>query len=131
MEEAKQMEQFLWEFYLKVDDGLSCNSWEKECLKCLEWLEEQYRLKMLQQGHGIQSLVSRIARLEGLRHSLRKRYKSVDVRIPALSTNIPINSIVQMVQGREIGLKKSHTRSLYYCLKDHYEVMSMEWDWEM
>lgn len=126
-----RLEQYLWEFYIEVDSACSCGLWERTCLECLEWLEEQYRLAILQQRRGIQSLFGRIARLESLRHSLRKRYKPIDVRVPALSTNTPVTSLVQMIQGREIGLKKSNTIDLDHRLRDHEEVMYKEWDFDI
>lgn len=44
------------------------------------------------------------------------------MNVPAVSTNTPVNSIVQMIHGCEIGLKKSHTDTL------NYQLWAMKFD---
>ncbi|KAM0733640.1 hypothetical protein ACS0PU_013189 [Formica fusca] len=116
MEEPKyiaRLEQYLWEDFIRVNSACSCELWEDECLKCLDGLEAQYRIRV-SEGLAIRSLLDRIARLQSLRHSLRKQYKCLDACVPALSSNIPVNSVVQVIQGREIGLNKSYTDVINY-----------------
>ena len=49
-------------------------AWEERCNECIESLEEQSRVKRPRLSIGVrQSLVARIARLEGLKYSLRGR----------------------------------------------------------
>ena len=97
--------------------------WEWDCDKCIDLLEGHCSQNTLACAGltknpknflitHLHSRTARIARLERMRKFLRTYYLSVDTSVPALSTNASVNSIIQEIRGREIGLKKRRTAAL-------------------
>lgn len=81
---------------------------------------------------NLQSRTARIARLKKTRKSLRKRFLRIDTSVSALSRNTPMNSIVQAIHGREVGLKEPHTADLYDCLSIHNIFLSFDYyEWRV
>ena len=75
MEEFAQVERQLLDQSARLISQEEYLAWEERCNECIESLEEQSRVKRPRLSIGVrQSVVARIARLEGLKHSLRGRF---------------------------------------------------------
>ena len=112
--EIDDLERYLWNNFLWVDLKKLYAEWEEQCDYCIELMEQQNEFERKGDLCDYFDVLfrARIARIEGLRYSLRRRFVRVGVSVPALSKNTPVNSIVQAIHGREIGLKKRHTNEL-------------------
>src|SRR5580765_2605956 len=106
-EEIDDLERYLWNHFLWVDLKKLYAEWEERCDHCIELMELQNQFERKGDLCNYFDVLfrARIARIEGLRYSLRRRFVRVGVSVPALSRNTPVNSIVQAIHGREIGLK--------------------------
>src|SRR5580765_1302802 len=107
-EHIAQLEKYLWalsiRIYIRKDLDLY-EFWEYQYNKCIDWLQKQLRIPCEHYGF----LEARISRLENLRKWVRRRVIREGVNVPAISTNTSLNSFVQEIQSREIGLSKSRT----------------------
>ena len=75
MEEFAQVERQLLDQSARLISQEEYLAWEERCNECIESLEEQSRVKRPRLSIGVrQSVVARITRLEGLKHSLRGRF---------------------------------------------------------
>ena len=75
MEEFAQVERQLLDQSTRLISQEEYLAWEERCNECIELLEEQSRVKRPRLSIGVrQSVVARIARLEGLKYSLRGRF---------------------------------------------------------
>lgn len=75
MEEIQNIEHDLWNQSNRLRLPEEYLAWEERCNECLELLEEYNRTKRPRLSIGIQqSLITRIAALESLKHSLRRRF---------------------------------------------------------
>ena len=86
--------------------------WVMDYDLCVSLLEKQIPDPQGPWKLTTEGLKARIERLNYLRNWTFKRIIRAGVSAPALSTNTPVNSIVQAIRGREIGLKKSMTKEL-------------------
>lgn len=107
-ERIARLEKYLWALSIRI--YICKNSdlyefWEYLYNKCIEWFQKQLRIPCEHYGF----LEARISRLENLRKWVRRRVIREGVSVPAISTNTPLNSFVQEIQSREIGLNKSRT----------------------
>ena len=75
MEEFPQVERQLLDQSARLISREEYLAWEERCNECIESLEEHSRVKRPRLSIGVrQSMVARIARLEGLKYSLRGRF---------------------------------------------------------
>ncbi|XP_054008915.1 uncharacterized protein LOC128892496 [Hylaeus anthracinus] len=75
MEELLEMESRLWDQADRLTSQKEYLAWEERCNECLESLEEHSRAKRPRLSIGVQqSLIARIARLDSLKYSLRRRF---------------------------------------------------------
>ncbi|XP_076682600.1 uncharacterized protein LOC143376319 [Andrena cerasifolii] len=75
MGEFAQVERQLLDQSARLISREEYLAWEERCNECIESLEEHSRVKRPRLSIGVQqSLITRIARLEGLKHSLRGRF---------------------------------------------------------
>jgi len=78
MEELAQLERELWDQSARISSQEEYRVWEEKCDECLASLEGHSRAKRprLSAGMGL-SLVARIARLAGLKNTVRTRFVHV------------------------------------------------------
>ena len=77
MEEFAQVERQLLDQSARLISQEEYLAWEQWCNECIESLEEQSRVKRPRLSIGVrQSVVARIARLEGLKHSVARSFRA-------------------------------------------------------
>lgn len=104
--------------------------WVMDYDLCVSLLEKQIPDPQGPWKLTTEGLEARIERLNYLRNWTFKRIIRAGVSAPALSTNTPVNSIVQAIRGREIGLKKSMTKELEGGLFGYFETVPFDiFDW--